>query len=99
MNETIGLIGLGHMGAPMARNLLQAGYTLRVFDLDPAKTDTLVALGATRATCPGDAVQPGGIVVSMVPNDQAFMEIVTGADGLLRRLGAGGVHLSASTVS
>jgi 3-hydroxyisobutyrate dehydrogenase-like beta-hydroxyacid dehydrogenase len=99
MHQPIGFIGVGHMGFPMARNLLRAGYSLRVYDLDPARADALVALGATRVAGPGEAVEPGGVVVSMVPHDQALLEIVTGSGGILARIGAGGVHVSCSTIS
>jgi 3-hydroxyisobutyrate dehydrogenase-like beta-hydroxyacid dehydrogenase len=99
MQQSIGFIGTGHMGLPMAQNLMRAGYALRVYDVDPAKTDALVTLGATRVACPGEAVEPGGIVVSMVPNDQALEAIVAGEGGLLERMGAGGVHVSCSTIS
>jgi len=70
--QQVGFIGTGHMGYPMARNLLAAGYSLRVYDLRPEQVAPLVELGAMQVLRPGDAVEPGGIVISMVPNDAAF---------------------------
>lgn len=98
MNEAIGFIGLGNMGQPMANNLLKVGYALTVYNRSLNKTEELAARGARVARQPGEAVQQGGIVVSMVANDQALEEIVT-SQGFLEALGAGGIHLSMSTVS
>lgn len=97
----IGFIGCGQMGYPIAANLLRAGYRLRVYDLDPQKSAALVALnpGAMQVATPGAAVEPGGIVVTMVPDDEALRQVALGADGILHHLGEDGVHLSLSTVS
>ena len=53
----IGFIGLGTMGAPMARNLLKAGFALRVFDIEPKAVQALVSAGATAATSAADAAR------------------------------------------
>lgn len=98
MTETIGFIGLGALGAPVAANLLAAGYRLRVYNRTPAKADPLVAKGAVRAESPADAAQPGGIVVTLLWDD-ASVEAVVASDGFLKRLGEGGLHLSMSTIS
>ena len=98
MNETIGFIGLGNMGHGMANSLLKAGYTLTVYNRSLGKAEEFTAHGAKLAHQPGEAALPGGIVVSMVANDQALEEIVTSA-GFLESLGSGGIHLSMSTVS
>ena len=97
--ETVGFIGVGHMGRPMALNLLRAGYTLRVYDIDPAKTASLAQHGAIPVSSPGDAVLDGGLVLSMVPNDAALEAIISRENGILQRIGAGGVHVSLSTIS
>jgi 3-hydroxyisobutyrate dehydrogenase-like beta-hydroxyacid dehydrogenase len=98
MTETIGFIGLGHLGAPIAANLLQAGYALRVHNRTAAKADALVTQGAVRAERAVDAVTPGGVVVSLLWDDASVEGLVAG-DGFLDRLGPGGVHVSMSTVS
>lgn len=97
--SSVGFIGTGHMGQPMARNLLRAGISLRVCDNDPAKSGSLTAPGAQQVSSPSEAVEPGGIVISMVNNDQALEEIVTGKYGILERMGRGGIHVSMSTIS
>ena len=98
MTDTIGFIGLGNLGAPIAANLLAAGHGLRVYNRTAAKADDLVGRGAIRADRPADAVTPGGVVVSLLWDD-ASVEEVTAAEGFLERLGPGGVHVSMSTIS
>ncbi len=97
MSETIGFIGLGHLGLPMATNLLNAGYALRVYNRTASKAESLVALGAHQVTRPADAVTSGGIVASIVW-DGASVESVVMSDGFLERLGPGGIHLAMSTI-
>jgi 3-hydroxyisobutyrate dehydrogenase-like beta-hydroxyacid dehydrogenase len=98
MKETVGFIGLGGMGFPMATNLLKAGFGLRVYNRTPDKARPLVERGAILARNPGEAVEPGGIVVTMVANDAALEEMTLGLEGLLSRLG-NGIHLSMSTIA
>jgi 3-hydroxyisobutyrate dehydrogenase-like beta-hydroxyacid dehydrogenase len=97
MSEMIGFIGLGHLGLPMATNLLSAGYPLRVYNRTASKAESLVARGAYLASRPVDAVTSGGIVASIVWDDAALESVVT-SDGFLEHLGPGGIHLSMSTV-
>jgi 3-hydroxyisobutyrate dehydrogenase-like beta-hydroxyacid dehydrogenase len=99
MQQQIGFIGTGNMGLPMARNLLAAGFALRVYDLNLKRVAPLVSLGAQQVNRPCEVVEAGGIVISMVPDDAALEQVVAGEDGLLRQLGQGGIHLSMSTVS
>jgi 3-hydroxyisobutyrate dehydrogenase-like beta-hydroxyacid dehydrogenase len=98
MKETIGFIGLGAMGLAMATRLLNAGFGLRVYNRTAAKAGLLLEQGAVLARSPAEAVQPGGIVVTMVTDDRALEEVTLGASGLLERLGDG-VHLSMSTIA
>ncbi len=99
MNKTIGFIGLGKMGEPMARNLLRAGYKVRVYNRTSAKAQALAGEGAEVVAALRDVVAPDGIVVSMVANDHALEEIVLGESGIGKILGSGGIHVSMSTVS
>src|SRR6202158_5208042 len=99
MDTEIGFVGLGAMGAPMAANLVAAGYKLRVYNRTAAKADELVAMGATRVERPGDAAPPGGIAITMVADDAALENVTVGAGGLAERLGRGGIHISMSTVA
>lgn len=97
MGETVAVIGLGGMGSGMAHQLLAKGYAVRVWNRSPVATEPLVAAGAVRAETPATAVEPGGIVVTMVANDAALDSVTRGPDGFLARLG-GGLHISASTI-
>jgi 3-hydroxyisobutyrate dehydrogenase-like beta-hydroxyacid dehydrogenase len=99
MNKTIGFIGLGKMGEPMARNLLRAGYKLRVYNRTSVKAQALAGEGAEVVATLRDVVAPDGVVVSMVANDHALEEVVHGDNGIGKVLGAGGLHISMSTVS
>ena len=81
--QTIGFIGLGAMGAPMARSLAQAGYVLRVFDVrsDVAKTfadETGATAVATAALC----VDGADLAITIVPNSDIVQQICLGTDGI-----------------
>ncbi len=99
MNNVIGFVGLGNMGLPMASNLVEAGYTLRVYNRTAEKAQPLIAQGAELADNPANVVEPDGIAITMLSNDQALEEVVLGENGILDKLGSGGIHLSMSTVS
>lgn len=100
MSETIGFIGLGGMGSVMAANVLAAGFGLRVYNRTAEKAQPLVEQGAAQADTPAGAVPaPGGIALTMLTNDAAVEEVTTGKDGLAGALGAGGIHVSLSTIA
>ena len=98
MSEQVGFIGLGEMGLGMARNLLAAGYPLKVYNRTRSKAEPLSALGAQSAPTAADAVTPGGVAVTMLSDDRALEEVTTGG-ALAQRLGEGGIHVSMSTIS
>jgi 3-hydroxyisobutyrate dehydrogenase-like beta-hydroxyacid dehydrogenase len=99
VSDEIGFIGLGNMGSAMAGLLLDAGFRLRVYNRTRAKAEPLGERGAVIASRPAEAVEPGGIVLSMLANDAAVEEIVPGEDGIAARLGEGGIHVSMSTIA
>src|SRR5258706_2958822 len=98
MKETVGFIGLGGMALAMATNLLKAGFALLVYNRTAEKARPLLDQGARLARSPAEAAEPGGVVVTMVLDDQALEEVTLGVDGLLDRLGEG-IHLSMSTIA
>lgn len=71
----IGFIGVGNMGGPMARNLLSAGHTLTVFDLDEGHVASVVQAGARAADSAGDAVKDVDAVVTMLPAGPHVREV------------------------
>ena len=96
--QSISFIGLGGMGAAMARRL--AGhFELVLFDLDPAKATTVKGEKVTIASSASEAVRPGGILITMLPDDRAVLAVVAGENGAAARLGRGGLHINTSTVS
>jgi 3-hydroxyisobutyrate dehydrogenase-like beta-hydroxyacid dehydrogenase len=97
--ESLSFIGLGNMGTPMARNLLQAGFGLTVFNRTSERTKDLVVAGAKSALTPSDSITAGGIAITMLANDAALLDTVLGSQGFADQLGAGGLHISMSTVS
>ena len=99
MTETVGFIGLGSMGLPMARRLLDAGYALLVYNRTPGKAVELLERGAREVKTPAETVEPGGIVITMLANDAALEMVTLGEHGMAAALGADGIHLSMSTVS
>ncbi|MTV17079.1 MULTISPECIES: NAD(P)-dependent oxidoreductase [Bradyrhizobium] len=79
----IGFIGLGKMGFPMARRLIEAGHKLTVFDTSKDALGRLVALGAVAATSPKDIADRVETVMASLPSLQASLEVATGAGGVI----------------
>ncbi len=97
--QSIGWIGVGKMGTPMATNLLKAGYKLTVFDIVPAAMKALVDQGAKPAESALDVADQADIVISMIPDDAALEEISTGTQGICQCSKPGLVYIDMSTVS
>jgi 3-hydroxyisobutyrate dehydrogenase-like beta-hydroxyacid dehydrogenase len=95
----VAFIGLGSMGLPMARNLLQAGHTLSVYNRTRARADVLTPLGARIADTPAAAARGADVLVTMVADDQALEQVMLGESGALAALSRGAIHVSASTIS
>src|SRR5256885_14744119 len=79
----IGFIGLGKMGFPMARRLIEAGHQLTVFDTSKQAADRLVALGAQSASSPKDIADRCETVLASLPSLQASLDVATGAGGVI----------------
>ena len=99
MGRQIGFIGLGHMGQPMARRLLGAGFDLAVYNRTPAKAESLVKSGATAVDSPAEVAVRSEIAFSMVADDDALKEVALGERGVLKGARAGLVYVDMSTVS
>ena len=94
----VGFIGLGHMGAGMAANLLKAGHDVTVYNRTRTKIEALVAQGAKAAASVSDACR-GDAVITMLANDDAVERVVFGDGGIIGSLPAGASHISSSTIS
>lgn len=99
MAETLGFIGLGNMGEPIALNLIAAGHALRVYNRTASKAAPLVAKGATLAKHPAEVASPGGIVFTMLADDHAIEEVCLVPGSFVEKLGPGGIHISISTIA
>lgn len=96
---TVGFIGLGRMGQPMAANLLRAGFRVIAHDIVPERVRALAAAGAEAAQGPGALAQASDIVVSMIMNDAILHEVALGPAGVVANLGEGAVYADLSTVT
>src|SRR5882672_1659186 len=94
----LGFIGLGHMGAAMAANLLRAGHDVTVFNRSPGKGSSLIQQGAHEAANVAEACS-AAVVITMLADDDAATGIVLGHGGLADHLPRGAIHLSMSTIS
>ncbi|MDQ3540618.1 MAG: NAD(P)-binding domain-containing protein, partial [Chloroflexota bacterium] len=101
MTKQIGLIGLGIMGKPMARNLVKAGYTLIVHNRSQGAVDELVAeSGAiTSASTPREVAAHVKTVITMLPDSPDVDAVVFGDDGLLEAMGEGSLLIDMSTIA
>src|ERR1700751_5766959 len=99
LSSTVGFIGLGNMGQPIAMNLLKAGNPLRVYNRSRQKTRPLVQHGAVAVDNSGEVIEPGGVVFTMLADDASLRSVVFGNTNFIERLAPGGVHVSLSTIS
>jgi 2-hydroxy-3-oxopropionate reductase len=99
MSETVGFIGLGVMGKPMARNLLAKGHSLVVHSRSQGPVDELVAAGARRATSPADVARHARRIITMVPDSPDVEIVLEGADGVFSALQPGTIVVDTSTIA
>ena len=96
----IGFIGLGIMGAPMALNLLKAGYSLRVYNrTDRPRVKEVVDAGAERVASPRDAATGCGVTITMVTDTPDVEAVILGDDGAVNGVAAGSTVVDMSTIS
>ncbi|MDQ4062965.1 MAG: NAD(P)-binding domain-containing protein, partial [Actinomycetota bacterium] len=83
MAEKIGFVGLGIMGGPMAKNLMEAGYELVLYNRTKEKAEEIAADGATVAGSPREVAEGCGIIITMLPDSPDVEAVVAGEDGML----------------
>ena len=98
MGERVGFIGLGIMGAPMARHLLAAGFPLTVHSRSPGPVDALVEAGAARASSPAELARASDVVVTMLPDTPDVEHVMLGDDGVVAGAAAGSLVIDMSTI-
>jgi 3-hydroxyisobutyrate dehydrogenase-like beta-hydroxyacid dehydrogenase len=94
----VGLIGLGKMGAGIAKSLLRSGQRVTVYNRTQSRAEALRADGAIVAGSVAEACR-GEVVFTMVADDTALESLVFGENGILTSLASGAVHVSLSTIS
>lgn len=95
---TVGFIGLGNMGGPMAANLARKGHAVTGFDLSEPARERLVAAGGAAAGSIGEAVRAAEVVVTMLPAADHVREVYAGEGGVLATAGAGALLVDCSTI-
>jgi len=95
--RTIGFIGLGQMGGPMAGRLLRAGYPLVVHDARPEAAKPLLDQGANWAESPAAVARRATTIITIVPSSIEVRALLTGTEGLLSTLQPGSVLLEMTT--
>lgn len=94
----IGFIGLGTMGAPMARNLLRKGHRLAVLDASPQAVDALVSAGARAAATAREVAEHSAVVITMLPDAPDVEAVALGPDGIVAGLRRDAVYIDMSTI-
>jgi 3-hydroxyisobutyrate dehydrogenase-like beta-hydroxyacid dehydrogenase len=94
----VGFIGLGTMGAPMARNILNKGHRLVVSDVQPAAVASLTAAGARAASTPKEVAAASDFVITMLPDAPDVERVALGPDGIAAGIRAGSIYIDMSTI-
>ena len=99
MAQTLGFIGLGIMGRPMAKNLLKAGYPLVVHSRSKGPVDDLTAAGARSAPSPKAVTEQVDLLITMLPNSPDVELVALGPQGILEGVRSGLIYVDMSTIS
>ena len=100
MADAVGFIGLGIMGRPMAKNLMEAGYELVLQNRSPEKAEELAEEGnATAAGSPREVAEACDVVITMLPDSPDVEAVVAGEDGVLEGIRDGALLVDMSTIS
>jgi 3-hydroxyisobutyrate dehydrogenase len=97
-NDRLGFVGIGYMGQPIARRLLEAGFRLTAFDLDPGKAEELIRYGGTVARSVSELSSSCSVLLSCLPSDEAVLDIYRGWGGVFANAHCGSLCVDLSTV-
>lgn len=97
-NTRVGFLGQGIMGVPMALNLINAGYDLTVWNRTAEKCSAAIAAGAQVASSPAEVARKCNIVIAMVSDPEACLELASGCNGVLEGMSSGKGYIDVSTV-
>jgi 3-hydroxyisobutyrate dehydrogenase len=97
-NDRLGFIGIGYMGRPIARRLLESGFKLTAYDRDHGKAHELIQYGGTVAQSVSELSSSCNVVLSCLPSDEAVLGIYRGPDGVFANAHGGALIIDMSTV-
>lgn len=97
--KNVGFIGLGIMGKPMVRNLMKAGYTVTVYDINGAAVEQMVLEGAKPASSSREVAQRNPVVITMVPDSADSEAAILGANGVLEGASRGSTVIDMSSIA
>lgn len=99
MINRIGFIGLGIMGRPMALNLIRAGYSLTVYDINPKPVEELKQAGAEAAASAKEVAEKSDVIITMLPNSPQVKEAVFGKDGIIEGIRKDAIFVDMSSIA
>ncbi len=97
--KKLGFIGVGIMGKPMAKNLIDAGYKMIAYDINKEALDEIVAYGAERGTSPRNVAENSDIIITMLPNSPDVKKAVLGENGLIEGVREGQILIDMSSIA
>jgi 2-hydroxy-3-oxopropionate reductase len=98
-HPTIGFIGLGIMGRPMSKHLIDAGYPVIVLDIMPGAINELVAYGATSAATASQVAAQSDFIITMLPDSPEVEAVALGEGGLIEGIRSGAYYADMSTIA
>src|SRR6202045_4875565 len=97
-NDRLGFVGIGYMGRPIARRLLESGFKLTAYDRDHSKAEDLMPYGGTVAESVAELSSSCNVVLSCLPSDEAVLDVYRGPEGLFANAASGSLIIDMSTV-
>src|SRR6202047_3089080 len=97
-NDRLGFVGIGYMGRPIARRLLESGFKLTAYDRDHNKAEELIRYGGTVAQSVSELSSSCNVILSCLPSDKAVLDIYRGPEGVFANAQRGGLVVDLSTV-
>ncbi len=99
MKKTLGFIGLGIMGKPMAKNLLKAGFPIVAYDLNKDAIEDVVKAGALAASSSKEVAGRADVIITMLPDSPDVKEVILGKDGVMEGVKSGAIVIDMSSIN
>src|ERR1700688_3304323 len=96
--DRLGFIGIGYMGRPIARRLLESGFKLTAYDRDHSKAEELIPYGGKVAQSVAELSSSCSVVLSCLPSDRAVLDVYGGLEGVFANVNRGSLVIDLSTV-